>query len=394
MPKLALNSASVRRKWIKDGIVNESLYSSFWTMFTGKSFQNPVYMVQDTKQDDGHTVIFNFRGTSDGPATKGDDRLYGNEEDKRMFSDQVTVNRYRFGLNNGTKYDAVTAGDLSLALHSDARKYLADQFIRWKDQACFDTLQGVAGSAPTHRVSFGTNAFDYNALLDLEAAIKTGDFSEGTANTAVASQWAARAPIQPIKMKGTRPMYLLVGDSKALNALKRNAAFQRIAYTGDYRGQDKNMLLTGVIGTIGNFMLMEAPSFYGFNKANIGTGTHDYNNTGTTHCGLRRFKASSTADNTLPAPASWLGDSDFSTAGNEEWTRCLIVGNGALQVAVGMEPEYYWQPSEDYGITSSSALATWMGFRKTQMKVELGDDYAQGVAGIDYGMAAVDIRVG
>ena len=69
-------------------------------------------------------------------------------EQKKKFSDKITVDRYRLVADNGDSFDAVNIGDLSISQHSDSRIKLGDLFTRFKDQALFDTAH--CKKAPTN----------------------------------------------------------------------------------------------------------------------------------------------------------------------------------------------------------------------------------------------------
>ena len=59
---------------------------------------------------------------------------------------------------------------------------------------------------------------------------------------------------------------------------------------------------------------------------------------------------------------------------------------------MGKMPDYKFQASTDFGITSQSALETWCGFKPTKFKAE-NDDYATAIGGISNGIIALDVQV-
>ena len=72
-------------------------------------------------------------------------------------------------------------------------------------------------------------------------------------------------------------------------------------------------------------------------------------------------------------------------------SRGLLLGAGALQLGIGKMPEYRWQSSQDFGIDSESAVISWVGIQKTKLVAEDVDYLDAKVAGIDYGVIAVDV---
>lgn len=70
------------------------------------------------------------------------------------------------------------------------------------------------------------------------------------------------------------------------------------------------------------------------------------------------------------------------------------MGAGALQLAFGKQPDYKYQPSTDFEITSESACEYWMEAQKTKLVVESGSDYkAAKIADIDFGVIVTDLEV-
>jgi hypothetical protein len=69
-----------------------------------------------------------------------------------------------------------------------------------------------------------------------------------------------------------------------------------------------------------------------------------------------------------------------------------VLGAGGLQMAMGKQPDYKHQFSDDFQITSESALEVWCEMRKTKYKLESGRDYKQAkVAGIDHGIVTITL---
>ena len=69
------------------------------------------------------------------------------------------------------------------------------------------------------------------------------------------------------------------------------------------------------------------------------------------------------------------------------------MGAGAVQMAFGKMPDYHWQPSEDFGITSESALEVWMTTKKTNLTSETAEYNQAKIANLDFGVIAVDVEV-
>ena len=91
---------------------------------------------------EGHTVTFDWDGNLSGKAIRGKNSAFGKGEQKKKFSDKITVERFRLVVDNGDDFDAVDIGDLSISHHGDSRNKLGDLFTRFKDQALFYAASG------------------------------------------------------------------------------------------------------------------------------------------------------------------------------------------------------------------------------------------------------------
>lgn len=370
----------VRKKWMSEGLI-QSAAKSFWTPYQGNSMDSIIYQENNISASEGHTVVFDFDGHLVGQAVKGKTTAFGTGETKKKFSDTLTVDRYRFVVDNGDKFDGVNIGDLSINEHMDSRTKLADLWIRVKDQAIFDTLQQGA----THRITSGTFTFD--DFLDVENIVKTGSGYKIMTGTTAA---AKRLPLQPFMLQDGRPVWLMVIDSAIKNKLLKSTGAQQVLREADVRGND-NRLLKGVIGKVGNFLIVESDTFFGATaSASVGdfisSSYTQIDKTKIQVAGLRQYTDADTGF----VPESWTGDG--LTAAAKTFSRGLILGKGAMQLAMGKAPDYKFQESTDFGITSQSALETWCGFKPTKFTAE-NDDYSTKIGGISNGVVALDIQI-
>ena len=376
---LALSSDLKRKRWMREGMI-QAASKSFWSPLTGSSKDGVVYQVNNTSAKEGHTVVFDYSGNISGKAKKGKEQAYGHGETKRKFSDKVTVDRYRLVVDNGDEFDAVDIGDLKISQHSDSRSKLSDLFVRWKDQALFDAAQGLLTTnqgvqAPTHIIDLGTT-FTFDELTDIETTLKTSNgFDTGS----------VRRPLDVYQTKDGEPCWLFVIDAAMAALLRKDTSgYQTMMAQADVRGNG-NRLIKGVIGKIGSMMIVVADQFFGQTALEVtGWGLNDSE---VEISGLRQYAG---AD---PATAPWTGQSTFDYSHANLHSRGLILGAGALQLAFGKHPDYHWQPSEDFGITSESALEVWCETQKTKLTAENTDYEAAKVANIDYGVVAVDVEV-
>lgn len=390
---VALGSDLQRKKWMREGLV-QSASTSFWGPYTGANSNAIIYQVNNESAAEGHTVVFDYSGKISGKAVKGKDTAYGKGEIKRKFSDKITVERYRIPVDNGDKFDGKDIGDLTINEHTDSRSKLADLFIRWKDQMVFDVLQGGADTAPSHIYDLGTD-FTYDSLIAIEDAIKTGKGFKAASSTGALTTTAAgrRAPLEPFRLENGEAVWLFVIDSFMATKLKQSAKYQTIVPQADVRGMN-NRVISGVIGKLGRLIIVEASDFFGYTE---GAGAFGFNDSEVEIAGLRKYTTDGTIDATTPL-TGWEGQTVFDTDSATPaklMSRGLILGQGAGQLAFGKMPDYKYQESTDFGITSQSAVEFWTEAKKTNLKLEGGEVYKQAkITGIDFGVIAVDIKHG
>jgi len=374
---VSLTSDLVRKKWMREGLIQKAS-KSFWNAYQGSSSESIVFQANNASAGAGHTVVFDFDGNIASKAIKGKDTAFGKGEQKRKFSDKITVERYRLVVDNGDEFDGKNIGDLAINQHADSRNKLGDLFIRFKDQALFDAAQGNLGQAPSHIIDLGTT-FSWTDLLDIEKVIKTSNgFTTGS----------TRRPLQPFMVQDGKPVWLFVIDTAMKNILMKDTAavtgFSSILANADVRG-NANRLITGVIGKIGQLLVVEADQFFG---DTTGTATNwGLNDYVPEISGLRQYAG---AD---PTTAPWTGQTGFSYASTTLHSRGLIMGASALQIGFGKMPDYKYKESQDFGIKSESAVEFYMETRKTNLTAENTDYSSAKVAGLDYGVIAVDLEV-
>jgi hypothetical protein len=376
---VSITSDLVRKKWIREGLL-QAASKSFWNPYTGMSKESIVYQRNDTNASEGHTVVFDMDGNLAGKAYKGKTTAFGKGEQKKKFSDKITVDRYRIPVDNGDEFDGVNIGDLSITQHSDSRAKLADLFVRWKDQMIFDTAQGAIGTAPTHIIQPGTagvvtNTW-YSELVDIEINLRTGKNMLDSEWDAANNTASSRAPLQPYTMADGRSIWLMIVDPHVAGQMRKDTSMTQLLREADNRG-DSNRLIKGLLGRIGALHIVEAEMFFGQNAAGL-----SFEESEVEIAGLRRYDIDANA---------WEGTSSF-VATNTLWSRSLILGKTALQVAFGKMPDYHYQESEDFGIKSESAVEFWTNCQKINLTAENDDYVAAKRAGLDNGVVVVDCQ--
>ena len=381
-----LDSDLLRRKWVREGMLQKAA-TSFWAPYKGQTKDSIIMTVNNSSADAGHTVVFDMRGKLEGRPVRGKETAQGTGQQKKKFSDKITVDRYRWVVDNGDKFEGKAINDLTLHEHADSRSLLGDQWIRAADQGYFDLAQ----QTPEYGLKLG-NTFTFDHLLECEYACKMGEGFD-----VVKQGIGRRLPLDPFKTADGRPIWLMLIDTPMkLKLLSSAQGSQAFFSATDVRGND-NRLISGVIGRIGNFLLVEAPSFFGTSESAIvdANGFYNYNNVSTYASGLRQYIT--TTDN---GAKLWSGTKEYDaqianvgTGTVKQFSRGIILGAGAFQFAMGKEPDYHFQASTDFGITSESCLEVWCGLKPTKLYAE-NEDYASvSVAGYNYGTVFVDLQV-
>ncbi len=368
------NSVLKRRQWMLEGLVQKAAIS-WWAGLKGGSKDSVVFVTTDASKGAGHEVVFQFGGNVSGAAKVDKERLRGNEEEKKQFSDKIRVRRIRHGLDNGDEFDAVDIGNQPLSTHENSRNLLADWYVRQSDQWLFDTAQGRMNNEslthiirPNSRATIAeltpTDTMSYDFLVKLERIIKS---SKGY------TLGGKRRRLEPFTFDGGMRKYLLVIDAKQAEDLALDSKFQSIISQGDVRGNE-NRLIKGVIGTFRSLVVIEADDYMGTALSRtIGKSEVEV-------AGLRQINEDGV----------FSGETGFDTASKVVASRAVVLGAGALQQAFGRQPDYKYKGSDDYDITSGSAIEIWTNVQATVLKAENGEYKDAKVSGFQYGIVAVD----
>lgn len=369
--KVAYGSDLVRKKWMRAGLIQASA-KSFWSAYKGTTKDSIIMQANTDTADSGHTVVFDMDGNLSGRPVKGNATAKGTGEQKKKFSDKVVVEDYRYVVDNGTKFDGKEIGDLSINEHVDSRTKLNDLWVRSSDQAYFDLGQQGA--------EFGIDlgaTFTFDQFLDIERVVK-----DGTGFTTTPGGITTRMPLQPFMTADGRPIWLMVVDVAMKNMLFKSTGAQQMFREADIRGND-NRLFKGVLGKVGNFVIVEAGSFFGTTTGTIlEDGYYAYNNTGVEIQGMRKYDVDT---------SKWSGETGYDGA-NTLKSRGLILGAGAFQLGMGKMPDYKYEAT-DFEKFSESAMEIWCGAKNTKLFAENSDYSKAKVAGYNFGSIFLDVQV-
>ena len=367
-----------RQKWVREGII-PIMEESFWAAYIGNDKSAAVYQAADFTAGNGHNVTFDYDGFLSNEGRRGKEQAYGYGETKKKFSGSITIERGRYVAHNGDEFDLENIDAVDLADHSDSRTKLGELWTKNKNQYIFDIAQGFAeGQEPTHiwrpnkRATIGelteADVLTVDMLTDIELTCRTGrGFAKGR----------DRMPLIPVSgNRGGR--YTMIIDAYLEATLRKDAEFKDIMKHADVRGQ-KNRLIQGYIGSIGQLDIVTAPSFFGSSSSNM-----QYK-TSVIASGLRA----------LDSDGNFQGSKNYSLVGKKQISRAIILGQSAIQMASGKSPDFKVQESEDFGIDSESAIIVYSKGQKTMLTPETEDyDGEAALAGINFGMFAADFYIG
>lgn len=382
-----------RNQWMKEGL-QEAQSLSFWSPYKGTTLDAVIVQQQTSTAGNGHTIVMDYDGNYAGAARRGKEKAYGFGGVKLKFSDTLTSERLRYPINNGDKFEGIAIGDLSINEHVDSREKLADNWVRQNDQFWFDIGQGyLRGEKPTHAYLPGAKTaskdlvsgdiLGYNECVKMEQAIKTG------------KGWSIGGKRRPMKpYQGTSannganpsPVYLVVLTSGQTADLKLDTKFSTVLSQADVRGRN-NMALTGYIGKVGNTIYVEAPTYFGHEDE---VGNNKLGKNVVEMSGLRRIKIKADGTELFEGTAAYDAE---NTTGTKVIDRGLIVGAGAYTEGIGMDPDYKYQSSDDFGIDSESMMEWWGQAQATILKPENGDYNKAKVGNMTYGLAYFDTYV-
>ncbi len=404
------NSDLIRKKWITDKLGQDSA-KSFWNPYIGSSCGAVIRQVNNSSCSAGQNVIFDMSGKLTGAGVRGSGMQCVLGETKRKFSDSLEVDMFSWFVDNGSKFNACKIGDLSIAEHSDSRALLSDLWIRAKDQAIFDVLQGATTEScgPTHIYDLGCG-FEWNDLMYIENAAKKGtDLVKGVGGVVSALPAAKRTPLEGYKLHDGDPVYLAVIDNVMSTRLRSNPKYQTIKINADVRG-DGNALISGVIGKESNIVYVEAPVFFGTTR---GKGNFKIiEDTEVQFSGLRRYAVGADGIQVWEGQAAFDKIEEASLAEkrhiaelidpddiqhakearvNHVYSRGLLLGACAAMMGFGSMPNYEFEWTK-FKKKSESMLEVVFNIKKTELTLEMGSDYDGRITDIDFGVICLDME--
>lgn len=132
---------SAQKKWSASLIV-ESQKKSYWERFEGKDENAVIQVKSDLASDAGDRMSFDLSVQLRGGVTRGDDRLKGNEEQLKFYTDEVIIDQMRKAVSAGGK---MSRKRIVHDMRQVARNRLSDYWSQYIDEMKFIYLSGARG---------------------------------------------------------------------------------------------------------------------------------------------------------------------------------------------------------------------------------------------------------
>ena len=138
---------------------------SYWNkkfMGVGPEAETPIQTLLNLENDAGDTITYDLFMQIKGAPTEGDKILRGNEEDLKRYTDSISIDQARHGVNTGGK---MTRKRTIHDLRKIARARLTDWWARLFDELFFMYLSGKRGTNNDYILGTDYIGFAGNALV-------------------------------------------------------------------------------------------------------------------------------------------------------------------------------------------------------------------------------------
>jgi N4-gp56 family major capsid protein len=165
---VGLNNPIAVKRWSATLFSDMAKESYFGSRFMSKAQDapTPIQVLTELENDAGDTITYDLFVQLTQKPTYGDDILRGKEEALKNYSDKVSIDQVRCGVNGGGKMSRKrTLHDL----RSIARQKMAEWWARWVDETTFVYQAGTRGTNADFIEDVGYTGFASNALFPPDA---------------------------------------------------------------------------------------------------------------------------------------------------------------------------------------------------------------------------------
>ena len=347
--------AQAQKKW-SPKLLAETIKQSYWTKFISTGDNSVIQRKTELDGDVGDRISFDLSVQLRGGPTTGDQRLKGNEEQLKFFSDEVIIDQLRKAVSCGGKMSRKrTAHDL----RKTAKDRLAEWWSQYIDQMFFLYMAGARGineDYEAYPVGWSGHAGNPLRAPDAQHLMYAGAATSKA--TLAATDKMSRLTIEKANHK-----------AKMMRAKDPRSA---------------NLLPVNVDGSLHYVLLMSTTQAYDL-RTEAGSQWLDIQKAAAAAEGKANpiFKGGlGMIDGTvLHENSSVIRFNDYGAGSNVNAARALFLGRQAAVVAYGTAGgmTYSWEEElDDYGNEPSVAAGTIIGISKTRFNSR------------DFGVIAVD----
>lgn len=165
---IGINNPIAVKRWSAT-LFTDMAKESYWgSRFESKAADAPVpiQVLTELENDAGDTITYDLFAQLTQKPTYGDDVLRGKEEQLKNFSDKVSIDQVRCGVNAGGR---MTRKRTLHNLRTIGRQKMAEWWARWGDEAKFTYAAGARGANADFIEDTDYTGFAGNALFAPDA---------------------------------------------------------------------------------------------------------------------------------------------------------------------------------------------------------------------------------
>lgn len=161
---IGINNPIAVKRWSAVLFTDQAKESYWGSRFESKAKDAPVpvQVLTELENDAGDTITYDLFAQLKQKPTYGDNVLRGKEESLKSFSDKVSIDQVRCGVNAGGR---MTRKRTLHDLRTIARQKMAEWWARWTDEVKFIYASGARGSNTDYIEDTDYTGFASNALF-------------------------------------------------------------------------------------------------------------------------------------------------------------------------------------------------------------------------------------